>query len=205
MLYKPLYTGGLAHSAKQLDDLTRAMNNTFYKKICVMGGYAVGKSSLLRRFINNAFQANYTGTLGVHLYRRNFICPEGQFNLYFWDLSGINPIRNLEKSYLHGAAAGMIVIDVTRSDSIDDVDQLVALWRGLYREKPLVLVANKIDAISRRVIEQEAVEEIGRKISCPVVFASAKSGEGVDTAFNLIVGPLVGSELPCAEGTDNIY
>lgn len=205
MFINPLNGGGKAVSADKMGGLTRPDTNVFYKKVCVMGGYAVGKSSLLRRYVNNAFRANYTGTLGVHLYRRNFHCPKGTFNLFFWDLSGINPIRNLEQSYLQGAAAGMIVVDLTRPDSLADVEPLTVLWKGLYPDKTLVLAANKTDQIQKIMVEEEAVFELGERLGCQVAFTSAKTGVGVEQAFGLMVQSLTRTTSPCAEGTNKVY
>lgn len=205
MFIKPLNNGGESGSADRLANLTRRDNNVFYKKVCVMGGYAVGKSSLLRRYVNNIFRANYTGTLGVHLYRRNFHCSSGTYNMFFWDLSGINPTRELERSYLHGAASAMIVVDMTRPDSLAEVEPLTTLWRELYPEKTLVLAANKIDAHKKIMVEDETIQELGARLNCPVAFTSAKTGEGVETAFNLMVEALMRTKTPCAEGINRVY
>jgi small GTP-binding protein len=91
------------------------------KKICLMGASAVGKTSLVKRFVEGKFDESYRTTIGVHIDKKSVICDEEQVELTIWDLEGKDDLQleSRDASYLNGAQGYMLVADATRPDTLD--------------------------------------------------------------------------------------
>ncbi len=155
------------------------------KKICLLGDFAVGKTSLIRRFVEGRFDDRYHSTMGVKVSRKTLARPYGELNLLVWDLAGGNGFETIKRSsYLLGAAGALIVCDLTRLDSLDGLERYAHHMQQVDRNIPITLVANKADLKNERIISdtdlQAAFESIG---DGKFLLASAKTGEQVEAAF----------------------
>ncbi len=173
------------------------------KKICLLGASAVGKTSLVKRFVEGKFDETYRTTIGVHIVSKEVTCDDDQVKLIIWDLEGKDDPR-LEYSamYLGGAQGYILVADVTRPDTLDVAKGLLSnieRHRKKVREKkesilaeeleeddpPFVLLLNKVDILQSPELTNCAVEIFGD--GATLFPTSAKTGDKVNEAFACLV------------------
>jgi small GTP-binding protein len=156
-------------------------------KICLLGDYAVGKTSLVRRFVYNMFDDKYLSTIGVKVSRKIVAVPRGdeviELTLMLWDLAGSEEFDSIRASYLRGAAGALIVCDVTQAESLAAVPDYVRQMRAVNAHAAIVLAANKQDLVSQRMVNEEAVAAVATDACAAYVPTSAKTGAGVEEAF----------------------
>jgi small GTP-binding protein len=155
-------------------------------KICMIGGTAVGKSSLVNRYMNSIFEERYATTIGVKIQARRLQRGDRTVDLVLWDLSGEDEFQSVQPSYLRGAAGYLLVIDGTRHETLDTAIELHKRVRSTAGEVPFVVVLNKTDLAARWDIGIEATAALARR-NWVVVRTSAKTGEGVEAAFDCLV------------------
>jgi small GTP-binding protein len=162
------------------------------KKICFIGDYGVGKTSLIRRFVDRQFSDHYLSTIGVKISRKvldfsgsnNFSKPSIQ--LIIWDLEGQTKFHSIAKNYLQGAAGAIVVADVNRQDTIARIKQHIKTAITVNPQGVKILVAlNKCDSIASEQVEKLlALYQIPNFSEAIAIYrTSAKSGENVDEIF----------------------
>jgi len=161
------------------------MTTLIQKKICLLGDFAVGKTSLVRRFVEGRFDDKYLGTIGVKISRKVITRSYGQLNLLVWDMTGGEDLdTKVRMSYLHGAAGALMVCDLTRSYTLDVFESYARQMRTLNPRVPLMFLANKVDLGNERVISDEQLLSISKALGGRSFYlTSAKTGENVETAF----------------------
>ncbi len=156
-------------------------------KICLLGDYAVGKTSLVRRFVYNLFEDKYLSTIGVKVSRKVVAVPRGdevvELVLMLWDLAGSEEFDSVRASYLRGAAGALIVCDVTQQSTLANVSEYVAQLRAVNPRAAILLAANKQDLVDLRMASNEDVSRVAAQVSAGWLLTSAKTGTGVEEAF----------------------
>jgi small GTP-binding protein len=159
-------------------------------KICLLGDYAVGKTSLVRRFVYNMFEDKYLSTIGVKVSRKVVAVPRGddvvELVLMLWDLAGSEEFDSVRASYLRGAAGALVVADVTHPATLAAIPGYVAQVRGLNPSAAIVLAANKQDLVEQRAVSEEEVAQAAAGLRASYFPTSAKTGAGVEEAFRLL-------------------
>lgn len=155
------------------------------KKICMLGAFAVGKTSLVSRFVYSIFSDKYHTTLGVKISKKQIRAGGRDVNLMLWDLAGEDEFQELRTSYLRGASGYLLVADGTRAATLDTAMTLREKASATVGDVPFVVVLNKSDLVERWAVAEGAVEDLlGR--GWPVIRGSAKTGEGVEEAFGAL-------------------
>jgi small GTP-binding protein len=149
------------------------------KKICVLGMFGVGKTSLVDRVAYDRFSGDYKTTIGVRP-----VTPTAQ-RVVLWDIAGESEVSRLTRTYLLGAHGFAIVMDGMRADSVEAAKRIVASCEAEYPDVPRVLLINKSDLAS---VWDIAYERAQSQFSQTLHRVSAKEGSGVHDAFcDLIV------------------
>jgi len=154
----------------------------FVFKVIVLGTEAVGKTSLIDRFSQKAFNTEYKPTLGTNIIIKELKHENNIFKFMLWDIAGQKKWNEVRHLYYKGAQGAILVFDVTRPPTYQDIptwDQDLSDFSGPI---PKVLVANKID-LEKNVSEEEAKEMAEKIDAAALIFTSAKTGEAVDKAF----------------------
>jgi small GTP-binding protein len=149
------------------------------KKICLLGGFGVGKTSLVSRFVHSIFSDKYLTTLGVKIEKKSINLEGGGVDLIIWDIHGEDDFQKINMSYLRGAAGYLLVVDGTRRGSLDVALSLHDTARRTIGKVPYMLAINKSDLADGWEIEPRALEQLG----FPVVRTSAKTGAEVEETF----------------------
>jgi len=152
------------------------------KKICMLGAYAVGKTSLVGRFVRSMFSEKYQTTVGVKIDQKTVNVGDQQVNMMLWDLHGEDEAQKVRLSYLRGASGYILVVDGTRKDTLDIALNLHATIRESVGDIPCTLVVNKSDLAPDWEIDPAALDDLAEN-GWEVIRSSAKSGEGVEEAF----------------------
>lgn len=157
-------------------------------KICLLGEAAVGKTSLVYRFIENKFRDNYKSTLGVNLLKKDMVIDGyGGVSCQIWDLGGQESFKSLRKLYLEGANGAFVIYDMTKRKTFDKLTEWIESFKESRGERPLLLVGNKIDLEDKIKVEQNEAKEFADKNSMELLLTSAKTGENVEKAFEALV------------------
>ncbi len=161
--------------------------NTYSKKICLLGDFAVGKTSLVRRFVHNRFDDHYISTIGVKVSRKTVMAPGNsevaEMAMMLWDLAGSQAFSTVTASYLRGAAGAILVCDMTRADTLEHLPRYVEDLTKVTGPVQLMVAANKLDLSEQHQIGNDQVAALAATFNAPYFLTSAKAGEEVDLMF----------------------
>src|SRR5271165_2740455 len=152
------------------------------KKVCMLGSFAVGKTSLVRRYVGGIFADTYLTTVGVKV--DNKIVGEGEnaVKLVLWDLSGDDEFQRMRWTYLRSAHGYLLVADGTRAATLAKAEELEEQMRKVFGARPLVFLINKSDRQAEWEVEPAWQDGLVAR-GWDVLHTSAKTGEGVEEAF----------------------
>ena len=160
------------------------------KKICMLGDFAVGKTSLVKRFVFDRFDDKYVSSIGVKVSRKSVVLPRHDgavnLNMMLWDLAGSEKFNQVRASYLRGSSGAILVCDLTRSETLNALSQYAKNVIGVNRDVKLVVVANKVDLQFEHGIDENVIAEFAAQLSAPYFLTSAKSGQTVETVFRAL-------------------
>jgi small GTP-binding protein len=152
------------------------------KKICMLGAFATGKTSLVRQFVYSRFSDAYHSTVGVKIDRKTVDVEGKSVNLILWDLAGRDGVEEVPMSYLRGSSGLFFVADGTRRETLTDVLELRARAAAELGDLPSMLALNKKDLAEDWVLREADVEPL-TAAGWRIFPTSAKTGEGVEAAF----------------------
>ena len=167
------------------------------KKVCLLGDFAVGKTSLVRRFVYNAFDDKYLATIGVKVSRKTVVLPERDelvdLALLLWDLAGSEEFSAMRASYLRGASGAILVCDVTRPETLAGLAAYVDDMRRVAPDARFVVAANKVDLPDARLAPAE-VHAFADALHTACYLTSAKTGRQVEDVFRHLGRLLVAND-----------
>jgi small GTP-binding protein len=152
------------------------------KKICLLGAFAVGKTSLVSRFVTHMFSEKYHTTVGVKIEKKIIRVHEHEIALLIWDLAGEDEFQRVEPAYLQGASGYFLVVDGTRRATLDQALLLQERAQAALGAVPFLLLVNKADLANDWEIGDPHLEELSRQ-GWSHMKTSAKAGDGVEAAF----------------------
>lgn len=164
------------------------------KKICMLGAFAVGKTSLVRQFVESIFSEKYLTTVGVKVDRKDITIADRDIQLLIWDIQGEDKNESLRKTYFRGMAGYLLVIDGTRPETVEVALDLTREVGDMMGPLPFVVLLNKYDLRAQWQIEPAVVARLGQQ-GRPVIHTSAKTGEGVEEAFEALAIDIVGQDV----------
>ncbi|GAB4308190.1 MAG: Rab family GTPase [Promethearchaeota archaeon] len=162
----------------------------FRYKVVVCGEPAVGKTSLVKAFVEKSFREDYLPTIGVSILIKHLTLDvdgaTASFTLSLWDIAGQQKFTQMRPNYYYGAKGAFLVGDLTRPETFEKLVEWHAdLRKYAEGDVPVVLLANKSDL--ERAVDSSVVEEIGAKVGAVDVFdTSAKLGDNVKRAFETL-------------------
>lgn len=116
------------------------------KKVCLLGTFGVGKTSLVRQYVYNVFEESYLSTIGVSISQKHLTLKSNQeVELLIWDIEGHEKFSPVVENYYTGAAGAILVADLTRPESLDGLDSIYSGFRSVNPQAQFVFCANKDD------------------------------------------------------------
>jgi small GTP-binding protein len=170
------------------------------KKVCMIGAFGVGKTSLVARFVHSIFSERYHTTIGVKIDKKPLVVGGREITLMLWDLAGEDDLTEVNLAQLRGASAYILVADGCRASTIDvarDLQKRVAEALG---DVPFMCVINKLDLAETWEIDQARQDELLAG-GWPLLCTSAKSGEGVEELFISLAREILREDHVRATGT----
>ena len=157
------------------------------KKVCMLGGFAVGKTSLVARFVTSIFSDKYLTTVGVKIEKKSVQVSNQQLDLVLWDIYGDDEFQRVRMSYLRGASGYLLVVDPTRKATLETAIALQDSAEKTIGRVPFILVLNKADLIDQWEIDEHALDDR----NWTIIRTSAKTGAGVEEAFLALARAMV--------------
>ena len=153
----------------------------FTFKVVLIGDFATGKSSLIKRFVDNSFSEDYISSIGVSISKKIIQNNNNESNMMIWDIEGKTDYKPIFKQYLLGAKGFIIVADVSRKKTIDAIAEHIKLCEEIAPSLPLCIALNKIDIVSN-TYDIKKLKELSPNI-IEVYETSAKNGIVVEDMF----------------------
>ena len=164
------------------------------KKVCMLGGYAVGKTSLVKRFVHGMFSDKYLTTIGVKIDKKVVQVEGRDVTLVLWDLAGENGFEKVRLSYLRGASGYLMVVDGTRRSSLTTALEVQSKAQAELGDVPFLVLINKLDLKDRWTILDADIQDLERR-GWRVLITSAKEGTTVEQAFMLLARDMVSGQI----------
>ena len=154
-------------------------------KICMLGGFGVGKTSLVSRFVSSIFSDAYLTTVGVKIDKKKVSLDSDEMTLMLWDIYGQDEFQTVRDSYLRGATGYLLVADGTRYTTLDTAVALQNRAESVIGRVPFMLLLNKRDLEREWQVDEQTLVTLVER-GWRVVKTSAKTGEGVEEAFTTL-------------------
>jgi small GTP-binding protein len=167
------------------------MTSTISKKICMLGDFSVGKTSLIHRFVDRQFSDQYLSTVGVKISRKTVECQlleqkkQVNIQLLIWDLEGNTKFKAVTPTYLQGASSAVVVADINRQVTIDHISDHIQCFLSVNPKGFVIVALNKSDLIDEET-RKKYLESIAMKAPDKIIATystSAKTGLCVDEIF----------------------
>ncbi|BAZ12165.1 small GTP-binding protein [Calothrix sp. NIES-4071] len=155
------------------------------KKICMVGSFATGKTSLIARFVHSIFSEKYQTTVGVKIDKKTVNYNDKELNFILWDLYGEDEFQKVRMSYLRGSSAYLLVVDGTRRNTLEKAFNLQLKVEETIGKVPFILVMNKHDLSDEWEIGIDEIDDLIQK-GWSIIKTSAKTGRGVEEVFQTI-------------------
>ena len=159
-------------------------------KVLMLGDSFVGKTNMLKRFLNDEFDMNTKETVGVEFGSKNFILGEKKdiIKAQIWDTAGQERYRSVTKAYYKGAKGALLVYDITRKSTFENIDNwLIDLRTNADKDILILLIGNKSDLSDKREISEEEARTKAEQYNIAFLETSAKSGDNIDKAFTQLI------------------
>jgi Ras-related protein Rab-1A len=162
-------------------------------KILIIGDSAVGKTSLLLKYVDNFFPETHMATIGVEYKTKNIETSKYKVILHLWDTAGQERFKSITKSFFNNANGIVFVYDITSKESFDGVKNWIKDAEP-YGKFESILCGNKIDLEKKREVKIDSLKEYGLKKKIDVFETSAKTGVKVNDAFEKLVDLIIKSK-----------
>ena len=160
------------------------------KKICMVGVYGTGKTSLVRRYVHQKFSDRYLSTVGVKISKKQVNVGDVAVNLLLWDLAGRDEVEDVPTSYLRGAAGILFVVDGTRRDTFEQTFELRDRAREAIGAFAGLVALNKVDLTDQWKLDETDYARLKQQ-GWYTLRTSAKTGEGVEDAFHWLASAVL--------------
>ncbi|MFX1566943.1 MAG: Rab family GTPase [Promethearchaeota archaeon] len=156
-------------------------------KVIVIGPAAVGKSSLIRRFVDDKFSLQYKFTIGVDFLSKNIEYKQDKkARLLIWDIGGQERFKSLRRNFYDGTNGALVVFDLSRAETFPKMKEWLSDLKQFIGESiPVVIIGNKADLISEigEVVDRNELDQYNNCKNCEYIETSAKTGENIEDAF----------------------
>lgn len=168
--------------------MSHQIYSDFTFKILILGDSGVGKSAILRQYINQTFDTSFMTTIGIDHASKVVSLHNKKVKLSIWDTAGQERFRSITKAYMRGIQCVILVYDVTDQISFDDIERWIEMVQEHSNDQHLqyFIVGNKLDLIYKRVITNDKALLLAKKYNCKSFEVSATNYQSILDLFNTI-------------------
>jgi small GTP-binding protein len=148
----------------------------------MLGAFGVGKTSLVRRYVQSIFSDTYLTTVGVKIEKKTLAVGDESLILLLWDIAGEDDVSPIRTSYLRGAAGYLLVADCTRAETLEVARSIHSRVESEIGNVPFLLLLNKSDLQESWDVSGDALATL-ESAGWETIRTSAKTGQGVEEAF----------------------
>lgn len=159
----------------------------------MLGSFAVGKTSLVARYVHSTFSEKYLTTIGVKIDRKEVTVDDQTVNFMLWDIHGEDEFQKVRASYLRGTAGYFLVVDGTRPETLDTAIQLHELAISAVGDRPFLVLLNKCDIEDQWTLEPASIEELHAK-GWTTRKTSAKESNNVQESFEELARQILAAD-----------
>ncbi|WP_020559254.1 Rab family GTPase [Thiofilum flexile] len=160
------------------------------KKICLLGAFAVGKTSLIKRYVSSLYSDKYHTTVGVKIDKKLVSVGDKALTLMIWDVAGEDDYTTLKPTYIRGAGGCIIVVDTTRPNTFEVALMLHGRVKEHAGDIPVLFALNKCDLKEKWLLEDKHLNQLAA-FQLPIIKTSAKDGLGVDAMFQALAERMI--------------
>ena len=172
--------------------ISKGKDYDYIFKIVLIGDTCVGKSCILVRFSDDVFVENYVTTIGVDFRFKTMIVKNKIAKIQIWDTAGQERYRSITTAYYRGAAAIIICCDSTNKESFYNINNWIdEISKYTDKDVDKLVLMNKCDLVEERQIDKNDISKFEKESGLKVMEVSAKTGNGVDKAFEYIIEKLI--------------
>ena len=172
------------------------MGQTFRFKLILFGSPAVGKTSIIERYVNNRFEEEYISTLGYNVFEKNINFSDNNISFMIFDIGGQEQFVELRKKYAAGARAALIVFDLTNRDTFNEVKKWHADLINFADNASFILVGNKVDLENLRQVQTDEGVQLAQELGAEGFFeTSAKTNIEIDNTFHKLAEKLLNKTI----------
>jgi hypothetical protein len=164
------------------------------KKICLLGAYAVGKTSLAARFVKSIYNEQYLTTIGFKVDKKTVQVDGKDITMIVWDLAGEDELQKISMDSLRGASGYLLVADGTRGNTIETARLLHKRVTEALGSLPFVFFINKSDLSAEWEIDEETLKTL-ELAGWQIFKSSAKTGDGVEEGFLRLAELMMGRKI----------
>ena len=164
-------------------------------KIIVAGNSGVGKTTLLKRYIEGKFIQSSELTVGVEHFVKEACYLTSLYKMQLWDLGGQESFRSLRKLYLEGANGALVIYDCTKRSSFEKLEDWILDFKDARGDEPLILIGNKTDLTDAIKVQESEGIELAKEYNMEFILTSAKTGSNVEKAFKEIIKIILDKSL----------
>ena len=173
------------------DEMNMSVSSFKKFKLVFLGNQSVGKSSIISRYVYDAYEPESNPTIGVDFVVKSIYYGENTYKIHFWDTAGQEKFKSLIPSYIKDCQIAVLVYDVTNLKSFEDIDS----WHSSIKNERgddiiLGLLGNKVDLENRVVTTEEGLRK-AEKINALFLECSAKTGENLHSFFKILLETLI--------------
>ena len=154
--------------------------------IILLGDSSVGKTSLLKKYIDDQFEEAYMSTIGVDFKEKKISLNELNVSLKIWDSAGQERFKSIAKTFIKNADGIMFVYDITHSETLDNLKSWIRQSEDL-TEKYKIIIGNKGDIGDKRQVSEDSLKNFCKAQKIKGIEVSAKLGTNVKVAFETLV------------------
>ena len=183
--------------------MTEKKDYDYLFKILILGDSFVGKTNILKRFIHNEFDSTTKETVGVEFDSKNYNFGEKTIKAQIWDTAGQERYRSVTKAYYKGAKGALLVYDISRRITFENIDNwLIDLRTNGDKDILIILIGNKSDLNSKREVSKDEAENKAEQYNIAFLETSAKNGDNIDKAFSELVEQVYNANKTSIEKID---
>jgi small GTP-binding protein len=160
-------------------------------KVVLTGDQSVGKTSVVKRFVDDEFEESYLPTLGFQIFIKSVRVDNNSVDLQRWDIAGQPEFESVRRSYFQSSQGFFLMFDLTDRSSFDNLDRWLTEIREVRPDSPFILVGNKADLPDHAVTDDEILEKAEALGAFGTILTSAKTGDNVSDAFTSLASACI--------------